>query len=68
MPQPQEEKKKDNDNKKIFYNSCHRNNLLIHKELLLDFPGDPVDKNPPANARDMGSIPGPGRFHRTRSN
>ena len=50
--------------KNSFYNSCHRNNLLIHKELLLDFPGDPVDKNPPANARDMGSIPGPGRFHR----
>ena len=24
----------------------------------LDFPGGPVTKNPPANARDMGSIPG----------
>ena len=22
-----------------------------------DFPGGAVDKNPPANARDMGSIP-----------
>ena len=27
-----------------------------------DFPGCPVAKNPPANAGDMGSIPGPGRF------
>ena len=28
---------------------------------LLDFPGSPVVKNPPASAGDMGSIPGPGR-------
>ena len=28
-----------------------------------DFPGGPVDKNPPATARDVGSTPGPGRFH-----
>ena len=27
------------------------------------FPGGPVVKNPPANAGDTGSIPGPGRFH-----
>ena len=26
-----------------------------------DFPGAAVDKNLPANAGDMGSIPGPGR-------
>ena len=25
-----------------------------------DVPGGPVVKNPPANAGDMGSIPGPG--------
>ena len=25
---------------------------------LRDFPGGPVVKNPPYNARDMGSIPG----------
>ena len=31
------------------------------------FPGDAVDKNPPANAGDSGSIPGPGRFHMTWS-
>ena len=29
----------------------------------LDFPGGPVVKNLPANAEEMGLIPGPGRFH-----
>ena len=29
-----------------------------------DCPGGTVDKNPPANTGDKGSIPGPGRFHR----
>ena len=33
-----------------------------------DFPGGTVDKNPPANAGDTGSSPGPGRFHMPRSN
>ena len=28
-----------------------------------DFPGGMVDRNPPANARGMGLIPGPERFH-----
>ena len=32
-------------------------------KLLLDFPGGPVVKNPPADAGDTGSIPGPGRSH-----
>ena len=27
------------------------------------FPGDAVVKNPPANAGDTGSSPGPGRSH-----
>ena len=31
------------------------------------FPGGPVAKNPPANAGDMSSIPGPGRLHRAWS-
>ena len=31
-----------------------------------DFPGDPVVKNPPANAGDTGSIPGLGGFHMLR--
>ena len=28
-----------------------------------DFPGGSVDKNPPANAGDMGLTLGPGKFH-----
>ena len=38
------------------------------KGVLEDFPGGTVVKNPPANAGDTGSIPGPGRFHMPRSN
>ena len=34
----------------------------------MDFSGGIVDKNPPANAGDMGSIPGPGRFHMPQGN
>ena len=33
-----------------------------------DFPGGAVVKNPPANAGDTGSIPGPGRSHVPQSN
>ena len=33
-----------------------------------DFPGGTVVKNPPANAGDMDSIPGPGRSHMLWSN
>ena len=34
--------------------------LIIHLQMLLgDIPRDTVDKKPPANAGDMGSIPGP---------
>ena len=32
---------------------CHFKNTINW-----DFPGDPVVKNPPSSARDMGSIPG----------
>ena len=32
-----------------------------------DFPGDSVDKNPPARAGDSGSAPGPGSFHTPQS-
>ena len=34
----------------------------------LDLPGGKVDKNPPASAGDMGSIPGLGRSHMPQSN
>ena len=40
----------------------------IQKSLHLDFPGGTVVKNPPANAGDMGSSPGPGRSHMSWSN
>ena len=33
-----------------------------------DFPGGTVVKNPPANAGDTGSSPGPGRSHMPWSN
>ena len=33
-----------------------------------DFLGGTVVKNPPANAGDTGSSPGPGRSHMPRSN
>ena len=33
-----------------------------------DFPGGAVFKNPPANAGDTGSSPGPGISHMLRSN
>ena len=32
------------------------------------FPGGTVVENPPANAGDTGSSPGPGRSHMPRSN
>ena len=37
--------------------------LLYFEDAMRDFSGGPVVKNLPAKARDMGSIPGPGRFY-----
>ena len=34
----------------------------------MDFPGGAVVKNPPANAGDKGSSPGPGSSHMPQSN
>ena len=49
--------------------ACHEK---IEKQdqlnLVADFPGGAVVKNPPANAGDTGSIPGPGRSHMPWSN
>ena len=42
--------------------------LVLQKQINRDFPGGTVVKNPPANAGDMGSIPGPGRSHMLQSN
>ena len=42
---------------------------MFFKEITMSgFPGGTVVKNPPANAGDMGSSPGPGRSHMPRSN
>ena len=37
--------------------------FFLKKIRLWNFPSGLVVKNPSANAGDMGSIPGPGRFH-----
>ena len=34
----------------------------------MDYPSGAVVKNPPTNAGDTGSIPGPGRYHMPWSN
>ena len=36
---------------------------MTFKSTRLGCPGGLVDKNPPDNAGNMGSIPGPGRSH-----
>ena len=41
---------------------------VIYKKPLSDFPGGAVVKYLPANAGDMGSSPGSGRYHMPRSN
>ena len=49
-----------------------RKSLPITKTVLKrraeDFPGSSVIKNPPANAGEEGSSPGPGRSHMLWSN
>ena len=42
--------------------------LVPLRKRLQDFPGGAVDKTPPANAGDTGSIPGLGRSHTLRGN
>ena len=42
----------------------HRRKEIMAEE----FPGDEVDKNTPASAGDVNSIPGPGRLHMPQSN
>ena len=44
---------------------CYRAEARIE---IQGFPGGAVVKNPPANAGDTGSSPGPGRSHMPRSN
>ena len=43
--------------------------VIIHQESCTQgFPGGPVVKNPPCNAKDMGLIRGLGRSHMPRGN
>ena len=49
--------------KKIFYGLLYQ-----FKNCAGNFPGGAVVKNPPANAGNMGLIPGPGRSHMPGSN
>ena len=48
--------------------SSNESDYILLKDNKRDFPGGTVVKNPPANVRDTGSIPGPGRSHMPRSN
>ena len=43
-------------------------NAIPYQMPILDFPGGPVVKNLPANAGDMGSVPGLGRSHMPQGN
>ena len=49
---------------KLSENNLFAKKIIEKKNHRQDFPsGGPGIKNPPANARDMDSTPGPGRFH-----
>ena len=59
--------------KKVFKSQKYSRNEILIKEIYSGknyrgFPGGSVVKNPPANAGDMGSSPGPGRPHMLWSN
>ena len=45
-----------------------QNKINIKNPLNWRFSGGPVVKNPPCNAGDTGSIPGPGRSHMSWNN
>ena len=44
------------------------NIVIFYEWTMADFPGGLVVKNPPANAGDIGSVPGPGRSHMLQDN
>ena len=56
------------DKEDVIYIYIYNGILLSHKKYeLWGFPDGTVVKNPPANAGNMGSCPGPGRSHMLRS-
>ena len=52
---------------KLWEKHLRQKDLLVQK-FKVGFPGGTVVKNPPANAGDTGSSPGPGRYHMPQSN
>ena len=50
--------------KRVWVRHVH---IAIFKMDNHDFPGGPVVKNLPANAGDMGLMPGVGRYHMLQS-
>ena len=52
----------------LFLRRLPRVEKFVIKLLSQDFPAGAVVKNPPANAEDTGSSPGPGRSHMLWSN
>ena len=48
----------------------HKTDIVLPsvKMFMIALPGGAVVRNPPANAGDMGSSPGPGRSHMPQSN
>ena len=53
---------------KALHNFIVNLKLLFKKKIVMDVPGGTVNKHLPANAGDMGLIPGLERFHMLRSN
>ena len=52
---------------KVVLNLYNRRKQIDNKKVQLeDFSSDPVVRNPPASAGDMGSVPAPGRSHMLR--
>ena len=47
----------------IYFSGSQMVEFLLFKYSCWGFPGDPVVKNPPSNARDTSSIPAPGGTH-----
>ena len=52
----------------LIHSACIVYVNICQKGRSWDFPGGAVVKNPPANAGDTGSSPGPGRSHMPGSN
>ena len=53
-------------NPSSYYPLFSPSSQVLSRMIFSDFPSGPVDGNLPANVGDMGSVPGPGRFHMSR--